>query len=229
MRVRAELRTTSDTPSSTDGLPTDVFAGVHQLIGEPGCSTCEPSFRTLWPEILGRIPDANYHDASETLGAAVWTAVRHRVPEHVVETGVAHGVTTALILAALEHNGTGHLWSIDLPPLSSDWNGITGVAVPEALRGRWTYQRGAVDRHVGPLLEELGTVGVYVHDALHTERGMRSEFGASWPHVVPGGVLIADDVHMNRAFEQFPFAGGVAQAFYDEPKAAAVGVAVKAV
>jgi hypothetical protein len=78
------------------------------------------------------------------------------------------------------------------------------------------------------LLEELGTVGVYVHDALHTERSMRSEFGACWTRMVPGGVLIADDVHMNRAFERFSFTGGVAQAFYDQPKAAAVGVAVKA-
>ena len=35
----------------------------------------------------------------------------------VVETGVAHGVTSRFILEALERNGRGFLWSIDLPPL----------------------------------------------------------------------------------------------------------------
>jgi Methyltransferase domain len=227
MRVRAELRSTNDIPWDMEGASTDVFAGVHELLEVPRCDACAPTFRALWPEILARIPDANYHDASETLGAAVWSAVRHRVPERVVETGVAHGVTTALILAALEQNGTGHLWSIDLPPLSGDWNGTTGVAVPKTLRNRWTYRRGSVDRYLAPLLDDLGRIDLYVHDALHTERSMTGEFGQSWPRLAPSGVLVADDVHMNHAFERFPFTGGLARAFYDERKAAGVGIAVK--
>jgi hypothetical protein len=35
--------------------------------------------------------------------------------EKVVETGVAHGVTSRFILEALSRNGDSHLWSIDLP------------------------------------------------------------------------------------------------------------------
>jgi predicted O-methyltransferase YrrM len=227
MRVRSELRTTSDHAPNVDAMASDVFVGVHELLGVPRCTTCEESFAVLWPKILERIPDANYHDASESLGAAVWSAALHRAPERVVETGVAHGVTTALILAALERNAAGHLWSIDLPPLSSDWHGTTAVAVPGDLRARWTYRRGAVDRYLVPLLGDLGTIDLYIHDALHTERSMAWEFEQSWPRVVPGGVLISDDVHMNMAFERFAFTDGVSRAFYDRTKRAAVGVAVK--
>ena len=100
------------------------------------------------------------------------------------------------------------------------------MAVPKALRNRWTYRRGSVDRYLAPLLDDLGTIDLYVHDALHTERSMTGEFGESWPRLAPSGVLVADDVHMNQAFQRFPFTA-VARAFYDERKAAGVGIAVK--
>jgi len=227
MRVRSELRDTDDLAPDIDDMPSDVFGGVHELLGEERCTTCRATFDPLWAEILARIPDANYHDASRSLGAAVWSVTWHRAPGNVVETGVGHGVTTALILAALQRHERGHLWSIDLPPLSSDWRGKTAVAVPQDMRDRWTYRRGSSDRHLAPLLDELGTIDLYVHDALHTERSMAWEFEQSWPRLVPGGVLIADDVHMNAVFERFAFTEGTASAFYDRGKGAGVGVAVK--
>lgn len=38
----------------------------------------------------------------------------HTRPEVVIETGVAHGVSTRIVLEALTQNDLGHLWSIDL-------------------------------------------------------------------------------------------------------------------
>jgi hypothetical protein len=35
----------------------------------------------------------------------------------LVETGVAHGITSRFVLEALQRNGGGRLWSIDVPPL----------------------------------------------------------------------------------------------------------------
>jgi hypothetical protein len=51
------------------------------------------------------------------MARTAWTVVRHLRPERVVETGVARGVTTAVLLQAMERNGYGALWSIDLPDL----------------------------------------------------------------------------------------------------------------
>lgn len=46
----------------------------------------------------------------------LYTIVRAYKPEIVVETGVAHGVTSAFMLCAMHENNKGHLYSIDLPP-----------------------------------------------------------------------------------------------------------------
>ena len=50
-----------------------------------------------------------------------------------METGVAHGVTSRVILEALERLGSGHPWSIDLPAMDSALHDSIGIAVPGSL------------------------------------------------------------------------------------------------
>ena len=53
-------------------------------------------------------------------------------PDVVVETGVAHGVTSRIVLEALGQNDHGYLWSIDLPhPLDNRLHKDTGAAVTD--------------------------------------------------------------------------------------------------
>jgi hypothetical protein len=67
----------------------------------------------------------------------------HLRPDTVVETGVAHGVTSRVIREGLERNRSGHLWSVDLPAVDrcciprSVWpsRSISGLAGPMS-RGR---------------------------------------------------------------------------------------------
>ncbi len=67
-----------------------------------------------------------WNDGDAGLVRAIWCLMRHLRPKNVVETGVAHGVTSRFILEALKRNGDGHLWSIDLPPLDRFWRQIDG-------------------------------------------------------------------------------------------------------
>jgi hypothetical protein len=46
-------------------------------------------------------------------------------------------------------------------------------------------------------------VDIFLHDSLHTYRNMRFEYQTVWPHLREGGVLLSDDVAMNRAFGDF--------------------------
>jgi len=46
-------------------------------------------------------------------------------------------------------------------------------------------------------------VDIFVHDSLHTYRNMRFEFETVWPSLTHSGVVISDDIAMNRAFEDF--------------------------
>ena len=63
----------------------------------------------------GRHTYGCYSDADSSLCRAAWCTVVHTRPEVVIETGVAHGITTRIVLEAMRQNDCGHLWSIDLP------------------------------------------------------------------------------------------------------------------
>lgn len=65
-------------------------------------------------------------------GQAIYALVRALRPAFVVEVGVDSGGTSTHILTALEANGAGALWSVDINP-------ECGAMVPEHLRHRWTF------------------------------------------------------------------------------------------
>jgi predicted O-methyltransferase YrrM len=136
-----------------------------------------------------------------SLGELAYLIVRAVAPAQVVETGVAGGVTSAFVLAALADNGAGRLDSVDLPPLAMVSAGLVGELVPASLRERWSYHWGSSRRLLPGLLAPLtGTLDVFIHDSDHSYDGMRWELEAAWPCLRPGGWLVADDVHHHSAF-----------------------------
>ena len=152
---------------------------------------------------FGRYTYGVYSDADPGLGTASWCAVRHLKPQVVVETGVARGVTSRLILEAMSLNDKGHLWSIDLPhPFSPELHHETAAAIPGAAHRRWTYVRGSSRRRLRELLAQLGQVDIFVHDSLHTARNMAFEMKVVWPALPVGGIMLVDDVY-NQSFAEF--------------------------
>jgi predicted O-methyltransferase YrrM len=146
--------------------------------------------------------------ADDTLTRVQYEVMRLVRPDRVLETGVWWGVSSAVILAALDENDRGHLYSIDMPPLDPKVRVEIGAAVPPELRSRWTLRLGPSRRILPELCAEMGSIDVFVHDSDHTYRCMRMEFKTVWPYLRPGGFLIADDVHTNDAFLEFVEAVG---------------------
>jgi predicted O-methyltransferase YrrM len=140
------------------------------------------------------------HDADPLLARCCYACVRWLRPAVVVETGVAHGVTTAYILAALDLNGHGTLHSVDLPPHEDGAADGVAAVVPEELRTRWQLHRGMAQRVLPTLLQELERVDLFVHDSLHTYRNMRMEFTSVWSRLPRSGIILADDIEGNAAF-----------------------------
>jgi predicted O-methyltransferase YrrM len=140
------------------------------------------------------------HDGDAVLARCCYALVRALRPHTVVETGVAHGVTSAYILAAMKENGSGRLHSIDLPPHDAGAEKAVGVLVAPHLRERWTLHRGISRRLLPALLRELGGIGMFVHDSLHTYRNMHMEFDQALSVLRPGGAIVADDIEGNTAF-----------------------------
>jgi len=145
-----------------------------------------------------------WNDGDPGFVRALWRMIRHLRPEIVVETGVAHGLTSRFILEAFILNGAGTLWSIDLPPFNPERRPEVGVAVNgERLRARWSYIKGTSRRRLPRLLAMLPRIDVFIHDSMHSDRNMTFEFDLIWQHLRPGGILVADDVDASTAFYEF--------------------------
>ncbi|MCA3749124.1 MAG: class I SAM-dependent methyltransferase [Rubrobacter sp.] len=175
---------------------------VEPILGERALLETEQGIRRLLREIRAEDPFLQRWAADSLLARACYLLCRLLRPAVVLETGVAYGVSSAFMLAALEENGRGELHSVDLPPLRPRAGRFWGIAVPGRMQNRWRLHRGASRRVLPGLLAELGEVDLFVHDSLHTLRNMRFEFGAVWPHLRPGGAVLADDVERNAAFEE---------------------------
>jgi hypothetical protein len=186
---------------------------LHDLIRAPFPCSVASEFWVLWREVIGQLlskgiragPESfkTWNDGDAGLVRAIWCLVRHLRPAKVVETGVAHGVTTRFILEALNANGAGHLWSIDRPPLDKSLHEEIGIAVGGRFPDRWTLLKGSSRRHLPAILSRLGDIDLFIHDSLHSERNVRFEVERAWASLRPGGAIVIDDIDANSVFQTF--------------------------
>jgi hypothetical protein len=142
-------------------------------------------------------------------GKVLYGIVRAMKPEFVIETGVAAGVSNSFLNAALLENGSGKLYSIELPPAQSaagmhEDGGVfawpqsgVGWAVPpeirEAIGSRNTLILEDVRTALPALLNRIPHVDLFFHDDLHTPDHMLWEYDIIWPRLASNGLLLSDD------------------------------------
>lgn len=149
---------------------------------------------------------------------ALYSFIREAKPEVVVETGVCNGYSTAHILKALEDNGSGELYSIDLlekpgdpnPEISDVKGGAvippnkeSGWLVPNNLENRWTFIEGNSNYELPKLIEKLDNVDIFLHDSDHSYQTMMLEYCVAWTKLSEKGAIISDDILWNTAFSDF--------------------------
>jgi hypothetical protein len=191
----------------------DWSEALHKAIEMPWPCQESQQFGEVWDATVSdlvaaglRVGLASYrgwNDGDRAQAEAIWCLVAHTRPETVVETGVAHGLISRVILERLERNGTGHLWSVDLPAVDPALHDEIGIAIPEHLRSRWTYVEGTSRRRLPGLVRELQRVDLFVHDSLHTARNTCFELDTVWPALPPGGVAVVDDIDHSLGFSRF--------------------------
>jgi hypothetical protein len=215
-RVRERLaeRRVGWRPEATYRVEQEWESRLHDLLGASWPCREALEFPCRWDAIVdsllgqgltvGRGAYGGWDDADPALARVAWCLVRHLRPQRVVETGVGRGVTSRIVLEALERNGNGHLWSVDLPPpLAPALRRQTGIAVPGRLRAGWTYVRGSSRRRLPSLVTKLEVIDVFIHDSMHTTRNLFFELETVWPAIRAGGLILVDDVNLNRGFEVF--------------------------
>ena len=165
---------------------------------------------------------------------ALYALTRIVRPERIVETGGTPGKSSSFILRALERNGAGHLWTVDLAPPSADGrelnpceghsftpHGLTsGWAIPSALLERHTVVSGDAREKLPPLLQSLGSIDIFIHDSDHSHEHMMWEFEVAFPYVRPGGVIWSDDILGNSAWPHFCRSHGLEQCDFTSQGAA---------
>jgi hypothetical protein len=215
-RVATEFRILAERtrPGFTYGMDDHWEAELHDHLGAPVPCASEAELSPIWQDVVGTLAAAgvkagpmsylSWNDGDPAFVRAIWCLIRHLAAHRVIETGVAHGVTSRFILEALARNGGGQLWSIDLPPqLHPELHWQIGLAVDSRLRGRWTYMAGSSRRRLPGLLTQVGAIDLFVHDSLHTEFNVLFEMRQAWKALRPGGAIVVDDIDSNRGFHSF--------------------------
>jgi len=165
-------------------------------------------------KLLAELADASIPDGARDMGGAgfleiYYVLVRALRPERVVETGVALGYSSAVILQAMEENGCGALLSVDLPPLSQSADSHVGAVVPGRLRARWSLVIGPDRQRLQRLLPRLGPIDLAFYDSDKSYSGMLRTWELLWRWLRTGGVLVCDDVQTNDAYLTFAERHGV--------------------
>jgi predicted O-methyltransferase YrrM len=146
----------------------------------------------------------------------LYAAVRVSRPNVVLETGVFDGLSSALILRAMERNDAGELISIDLPAHETIAHSTdrmlegtlpqdccSGWIVPDFLRSRYHLRLGDSRKLLTAALVQYKRVDIFLHDSLHTYQHQMFEYNAAWPRVKPTGLLLSDDIFWTAAFHRF--------------------------
>lgn len=202
------------TPWTESDFDDDWYEHLHGLLGAPWPCPEAQRVHGLLAEIgvllsakglgTGRHTYGWYSNADIELCSAIWCAVLHRQPDVVIETGVAHGISSRIALEALCRNERGRLWSVDLPhPLNHKLHGQTGVAVTGTCRLRWTYLEGESRRLLPPLVVQVGKAELFIHDSLHTAKNTLFEMEQAASVMPLGGLMLVDDIRGHDGFATF--------------------------
>lgn len=187
---------------SACGVHADPFALERELwpAADRELDQSRAEFAQIWQTVEERLGDGRTRypvqfRADRAVARLVYVACRRERPITVLETGVADGISTFVILKALEANGLGTLHSLDV---RDDVGGL--VDGQERSRWRLHVLHRATRSAVRRALSEVPRGEMFFHDSNHTYHWQMTELEAAISWLLPGGLVLADDVDSSLAF-----------------------------
>ncbi|MEJ5352681.1 MAG: class I SAM-dependent methyltransferase [Melioribacteraceae bacterium] len=146
--------------------------------------------------INNQIPQV--YNADISLAKLCYHLVRIKKPKVIIETGVGNGVTSFFILNAIKNNELGTLFSIDLPPLSSQ---NIGLLVEDNLKINWKLHLGTSLR----LLRKIkrlnnNKIDIFIHDSANIYTIQKYEVNVIYNALCSYGIIIMNNIGTNSAF-----------------------------
>jgi len=171
----------------------------------------------LWKEsleyasVLGSEAEIKLRHLDVELGGGgfvelVYFLTRLLRPTIIVETGVAAGFTTQVILEALSRNGSGYLYSSDFPYFRlRDPEKYIGVLVDDSLKSRWELLTRGDRENLKNITEHIDHIDIFHYDSDKSYRGRAIALDIVKNYLKPGSVLIMDDIDDNLYFRDFVY------------------------
>lgn len=124
--------------------------------------------------------------------------------ERFVETGVAYGWSSLVILAAISERSGAKLASVDMPYPNKNNEKYVGVVVPNELRKQWKIIKEPDRSGLKKAIRFLGGEIDFCHyDSDKLYWGRKFAYPILWKALRKGGIFISDDIQDNMAFEEF--------------------------
>ncbi len=151
--------------------------------------------RDLFSSIVKEKSETNFgnnFDCEIGLASFLFAYIIHNKPSVIVETGVANGITTNVIMMALEKTG-GSLYSFDVDPRTE--NVYSG-------QGNWHFRllKGNFETDLENQVSEIGGTNLWIHDSNHGFKWQAFEYKLAARHLVLGGILVSDDIDASTAW-----------------------------
>ncbi len=149
----------------------------------------------VFKKILAEKSGANYaknFDCEIGLASFLHAYVISFQPKVIVETGVANGITTNVIMHALAQVG-GSLHSFDVDPKTHNvYHGS----------GDWKFHllTGKFESDLKRQVSEIGDVNLWIHDSDHGYQWQSFEYELAKKSLSRGGLLVSDDIDSSTAW-----------------------------
>lgn len=153
-------------------------------------------------DVLRSIP----HDLGGGAGVPLlYALVRALKPRVVVETGVAAGFSSASILAAMEHNEEGRLFSSDFPYFRlENPEQYVGVVVEESFKHRWSLMLKGDEVNLPLIVRSIPSkIGLFHYDSDKSYDGRDFAMNVLRPYLADDAVIIMDDIQDNAYFHDY--------------------------
>lgn len=121
----------------------------------------------------------------------------------VIETGVAYGWSSLIILLSLQNREGSMLVSTDKPYPGLNNENYVGFVVPEKLKKNWKIVKYPDRRAISIAIKMLKTIDLCHYDSDKTYEGRSRVYPRLWKILCQGGIFISDDIGDNMAFIHF--------------------------
>lgn len=134
----------------------------------------------------------------------LYDCVRILKAQNVIETGVAYGWSSLAILKALSQNGSGKLYSVDMPYPAKNNESYVGIVVPQNLKKNWVLIRKPDKPGIVEALRKAGgKIDICHYDSDKNWWGRHYAFPILWNSLNSNGLFISDDIQDNLYFFDF--------------------------